>query len=130
MNINNNCRLSCIGGSAVISTVIGIVGAVLRYTGIIEVTSVFLRVLFGISVALLGILLLVSSVTDKMPCCRSLGALLAGILGTALTSVILLGIEFAAASAVGTIITGLLLFFFSLTLLSSACLIKCSGNCD
>ncbi len=131
-NCNCGCRLGCAGLALIASAIIGVVAAFLSFAALITVTPAFLWVLFGIAVGTLGITLLGSSAcpSDGRYCCRYLRQLIAGILGTVLTSVILLGITFAATSIVGAIITGLLLFFFSLTITSAACLVKCRYDCD
>ena len=61
--------------------------------------------------------------------CPALGGILWGTLGTILTSVLLLGISFAATSAIGAIIFGLLMGFFALMVVSVACLAKCGARC-
>ena len=129
---NCECQFNCTCKAVISGIIIGIIAAVLRYTALITVTSAFLWVLFGIVIGFLGITLLTSAscCAANEGCCKNLGTFLAGILGTVLTSVILLGITFAATSIIGTIITGLLLFFFTLTLVSATCLIKCRYSCD
>ncbi|MBR5235894.1 MAG: hypothetical protein IKW06_00750 [Clostridia bacterium] len=129
---NCNCQIGCTGKAVIASVIIGILAAFFRFTALVTITPAFLWVLFGIAIGFLGITLLSSSTCnpDKKGCCTNLGTLLAGILGTVLTSVILLGITFAATSVTGAIITGLLLFFFSLLITSSTCLIRCRYNCD
>ncbi len=128
---NCNCQINCTGKAVIASAVIGILAAIFRFTALVTITPVFFGVLFGIAIGYLGIALLTSSFnSDRKGCCTNLGTFLAGILGTVLTSVILLGITFAATSAVGAIITGFLLFFFSLLIISSGCLIRCRYNCD
>lgn len=128
--MNNNCSLSCIGGSAVISAIIGVISAVLRYNAVITITPSFLWVFFGIAVGFLAITLLTSSLAKCEQCCRGLNSVLLGIAGTIFCSVVLLGIEFAAISAFGTLLTALITFSFSFMLLSIMCLIRCRYNCD
>mgnify|MGYP003307790479 CR=1 FL=1 len=127
-NRGSQCSLLAIGASAIV----GIITTLLTITAVITVTPAFLWVLFGIAVVYLGILLLTSSLccAERKPCCDRLTLVLVGILGTILTSVILLGITFAATSIIGAIITGLLLFFFSLAIGGTGCLVKCKYNCD
>ena len=125
-----NCTLLAIGASIIL----GIVAAVLRFMAIITVTPAFLWVVFGISVVYLAILLLVtglSRVIRGRGClCTILPVLISGILGAILTDVILLAITFAATSGIGTIIVGLLVFFFSLVITTTSCLVKCLADCD
>ncbi len=128
---NCGCQTSCTVRALIASVIIGVLAAFFRFAALITVTPAFLWVLFGIAVGLLGIILLASSNdAEKTSCCRSLTQFLAGILGTILTAVILLGITFAATSVIGAIITGLLLFFFSLLITSATCLVTCRLNCN
>ena len=57
-------------------------------------------------------------------------AVLIGILGTALFSVVLLGITFAATSVIGAIISGLLVGFFALIISGTVCLVKKTVICN
>ncbi len=126
-------RISCTCLAVVASVIIGIVTAFLTITATITVPPVFLWVLFGIAVAALALAFFVflRGRANRSYCiCSSITALLIGILGTILTSVILLAITFAATSIIGAIITGALLFFFSLIITVFACIIKCATNCD
>lgn len=125
------CRQNCNRNECLIiaiasSVVIGIVAAVLRITGIITVTPAFLWVVFGIAVVYLAIAYITSSLRrfDTPYSARSIVAtLIAGVLGTILFSVILLGITFAATSTVGAVLTGLLLASFSLIITTTACIV-------
>ncbi len=114
------------------SLIIGIITAFLTITATITVTPVFLWVVFGIAIVYLSITLIISPFIrkdDRCSCFNSiLTTLLLAILGCALFAVILLAITFAATSVLGAIITGALLFFFSLVLTSSASLIKCIAS--
>ena len=121
------CRCSLLSIAA--SIIIGVITAFLQITAVITVTPAFLWVVLGISVVYLAVLLASSSKTCGARCCGILSTLLTGILGAALVSVVLLGITFAATSIIGAIITGALLAFLSLTLTSSACLVKCLADC-
>ncbi len=129
---NCSCRTDCTGLALFASIIIGMLAGIFRFTALITITPAFLWVLLGIAVGFLGITLLTSATccADRENCCRNISQFLAGILGTILTSVILLGIAFAATSVAGAIITGLLLFFFSFTLINATCLIKCRYTCD
>ena len=132
-NFNCGCKSSCTGLSIVASIIIGIITAFLRFTAVITTTPAFLWVLFGIAVVYLAIALILPNLRkrpDEYACtCTPLSTLLVGILGTILTSVILLAIEFVATSIIGAIITGALLLFFSLIITSTVCLVKCSTGC-
>ena len=133
-NCSCGCRINCTILAVIASVIIGVIATVLRITAVITVTPAFLWVLFGIAVVYLIATLVVSpylkAVTPGRCLCTVLPLQLLGILGTILTSVILLGITFVATSIPGAIITGLLLLFFTLIVTSTACLIKCIANCD
>ncbi len=127
-------RCSCTIAGFIASIIIGIIAAVLRFTAVISVTPAFLWVVFGIAIVYLG-LTLVGLPHTRTECssrkciCAALSALIAGILGTVLLSVVLLTIEFAATSVLGAILVGALLFSFSLTVTSTACLVKGYAGC-
>jgi len=127
------CRRDCTFLAVIASIIIGVVTAFLRFAAVITVTPAFLWVLFGIAIVYLALtpiaLALIRGYGTKCCVCRVLPTLLTGILGTILTSVILLGITFVATSIVGAIITGLLLLFFTLTVVSVACLATCAARC-
>ncbi len=129
-----DCKCGCVTISAIASFIIGIITAALTFTATITITPAFLWVALGIAVFYLAAVLLSSalirSVGSKGCVCSSVPALLTGILGTALSSVILLGVGFAATSVLGAIIAGVLLFFLSLTLATTACLVKCISGCS
>ena len=125
-----NCKVNCSGLAIVSSIIIGVIAAILQITAAITVTPAFLWVVLGIAVVYLAVLLVSASKNCGAKCCGILSTLLTGILGAALVSVVLLGITFAATSFIGAIITGALLAFLSLTLTSSACLVKCITDCD
>lgn len=127
-------RNDCLGLALVASLLVGVVTAFLTFAAVITVTPAFLWVVFGIAVGFLGLTLASAAlVQGTVPCrgfCRVLSALLVGALGAVLAALVLLAITFAATSLIGAIITGILLFFFSLVLTSAACLVKCLVNCN
>ncbi len=130
----NCCRISCLTLSLAASIILGIVAALLRINAIITVTPAFLWTTFGIAVVLLALTFVTSLRTARMEArqclCSRLSYLLAGLLGTILTSVILLAISFAATSTIGAIFTGLLIFFFSLMICAIACITRCVACSD
>lgn len=115
------------------SLVLGVIAAFLRITAAITLTPAFLWVLLGIAVVYLAVAIIAAALF-RHDCCDSLcsiiTALLAGVLGTVLLSLVLLGIPFAATSLLGAVLTGALLFFFFLTVTSAACLVRCFFNCN
>lgn len=120
-----NCTLLAV----VVSTAVGIIAAVLLFTAVIAVTPAFYWVVLGIAVGFLAIALATSLTACECSGghCRgsALGAFIVGALGAILTSLILLGVNFAATSVIGAIVFGVLLFFLSLLATSTACVIKC-----
>ena len=130
-----NCenRRDCTGIAFVVSLIIGVIAAFLQITAVITLTPIFSIVAFGVAAIYLAVTLIASALTQRASacnnCCIPLFAVLVGILGTILTSVILLAITFAATSVIGAIIVGALFFFFSLMIISVACLIRCFLNC-
>lgn len=127
------CRPSCVIIAGVASLIIGIITAFLRITAVITLTPAFLWVLLGIAVVYLAVTLISAAGFGERCCndlCSIVTALLAGILGTILLSIVLLAIEFAATSIIGAVLAGALLFFFFLTVTSTACLVRCLFNCN
>ena len=125
-------RQNCVGLAVIVSAILGVIAAFLRITAVITETAAFLWVALGIAIVYLAILLATSACRPKIPTCRcgntALTAVLAGILGTALVSVILLAVSFAATSIIGAILVGLLILFLSLTVSATACLVSnCCG---
>ncbi len=131
-----NCENRCgfVSLAVVGSLIIGIITAFLRITAVVIETPAFLWAVLGLAVVYLFGLLLSSPFISRSGSCRCLCAILSavliGILGTALISVIFLAVTFAATSVIGAIFLGLLLFFVSLTLSGTAVLVKCVINCD
>lgn len=127
-NTTCGCGYNCTFFAVLGSLIIGIVAAILRIMGIVTETSAFLWVTFGIAIVVLILTLITanSGTTVTRRCAGSkITALLVGILGTVLTSVILLAVNFSAASVIGAVIIGALLTFFTLIITSIACIIKC-----
>ncbi len=128
-----NCQRSCTGLAVIAAVLLGVIATILRITAVITVTPAFLWVVFGIAVVYLAAALLTAAKvrgTQIGNClCKTVSVLLTGILGTILLSIVLLAIEFAATSIVGAIITGFLVLFFTLTITSAACLVKCVARC-
>ncbi len=129
-----NCctRWSCTALAVVASVAVGVIAAFLRFSAVITVTPAFLWVTLGVAIGYLGVTLLATAIARKEAtpcCCAALSTQLLGILGTVLFSVILLAVTFAATSLIGAVFVGVLLFFFSLTVTSTACVVKCLADC-
>lgn len=131
LNCNCNCRCNCTAVAVVASIILGIVAAFLQITGVITVTGAFLWVVLGIAIVYLGVLVLsVTANRAERPClCDSLSTLLVGILGTVLFSIILLAVGIVATSVVSAILVGLLVAFFFLTVLATACYVRYLAGC-
>ncbi len=132
-NFGCGCRVNCAGLAIVASVIIGIITAFLQFSAIITVTPAFLWVLFGIAVVYLAVLLVSERLQGNGTCqcrCGVLPVLLAGILVTVLTAVILLAIPPTPASVLSALIVGVLLGAFSLTVTTTACLVKCAAGCE
>lgn len=127
------CNCTCTIASIIASVIVGVVAAFLQITGVITVTDVFLWVVLGIAVVYLAVLVATAGLAqnrDGCECkCASLSALLYGILGSALFSIILLAVGIVATSVVSAILVALLLLSFSLVITSSACLVRCLADC-
>ncbi len=131
--LNCNFKCSCTVAAIIASILIGVVTAFLEVTAVITIAPVFLWVTFGIAVVYLGALVISSilrrSNENKCCLCPAAGTLLTGILGTVLLSTVLLAVGIIATSIFNAVLVGLLLFFFSLTITASACLVKCLLAC-
>ena len=126
--LNCDCKRNCVLWAVIASAIVGIITAFLQITGVITVTAAFLWVILGVAVVYLGVVLLAAALSDTSCPNAIINALLAGILGTVLFSVILLAVGVVATSPVSAILSGLALLFLSLTLTSTACYVKCLNN--
>lgn len=125
---NCNFRCSCVIAAIIASAILGVVAAFLQITGAITVTPAFLWVVLGVAIGYLGILLATAGRRDS-GCCGALGTVLAGTLGAALFSVVLLAVGITATSVVSAILVGLLVLFAALTVAGSACYVRCITGC-
>lgn len=129
-----NCKCSCALLSGVVSLILGVIAAFLQITGTVAISTMILMGAAIVALVYLGILLLVSAIEQqcqRCSCtCAAVNALLAGALGTILFAVVLLVADVAAASVIGSILTGLLAAFFALLVTSSACVIRNLFDCD
>lgn len=127
------CKRDCAVAAIVASIIVAVVGVALSFMGTITVAPAFYWVTLGIAVVYLAVLLLASFLGNcygKNCLCAGFTTLIAGILGTSLLSLVLLGTAVAAATPIGAVLNGLLLGFLALILTSVACIIKCAGGCD
>lgn len=133
LDCNYSCRCRCTLAALIVSAVIGVLTAFFQITGVITVAPVFLWVVLGIGVVYLGILVVAAALArsgEACGCrCSVLNTLLIGILGAIGFAAVLLAVGIVATSPLSAILVGLLLFFFSLTLTSSACLVRHLADC-
>lgn len=133
-NMNCNCRSNCIGIGVAASILIGVIIGLLSFMAVITVAPAFLWIVFGTAIVYLAVAFIASTSayckSIKRCICSALPALLTGIVGTIITSAILLAVEFAATSIIGAVITGLSALFFALTIASVICALKCASDCD
>lgn len=131
--MNCNCRCRCTIFAAIASAIIGVLAAFFQITGLITITPVFLWVAFGIAIVYLGVLVIASALAERAEqcacACSALSGILYGILGTILFALILLAFGVVATSVITAILVGLLLFFFSLMLTNTACLVRRLSDC-
>ena len=136
INCNCNVRCGCVLWAVIAAAVIGVLTAFFQITGVILLTTAFLWVVFGIAVVYLGVLTgagVIAARTESCVCrcrCDTIGAVLVGILGTILFSVILIAAGITATSVISAILVGLLVFSLVLMIVSTACLIRTLTNCD
>jgi len=131
---NCNCRFNCTLFAVISAAVLGVIAAFLQISGVILATPAFLWVTLGIGVVYLAGLLTTSVLrrgADPSNClCRALDALLAGVLGTILLSLVLLAVGIVATSVLSAVLVGVLVFFLWLTVASAACYVRCAADCD
>lgn len=133
LNCNCNYRCSCVIGAIIAAIIVGVLAAFFQITAAITVTTAFLWVVFGIAVVYLAVLAVSTALArhrEASVCkCSALNTLLAGILGTILFAVVLLGFGIVATSVISAILVGLLLGFFTLTIAATACYVTASADC-
>lgn len=129
-----NFKCNCTAAAVIVSAIIGVITAFFQVTAVITVTPIFAWVAFGIAVVYLGVLVVAAALArreERSNCrCTGVNALLAGILGTILFAVILLAVGIVATGVISAILVGLLLFFFTLMLTSSACYVRSLSDCE
>lgn len=130
---NCNARVDCAFLSIAAAIIVGIVAAIAQFTAIVTFATVFYIVAFGVAVLFLAILLALVPVLYRASCQNgcdfNIKLATAGILGSIVTSIILLAVGFAATSGLGAVFVGLLAAFFTLTVTSVVCAVNCAGEC-
>lgn len=125
-NCNERCSLGCTGIALILGAFLGVVAAFLQITGRLTVTDPFLWAAFGIAAVYL---LALAAGERRCGCCRTLDTVLAGILGTAGLALLLLAVGIVATSIVSAVLVGLLVLSLTVTLVGTACLIRCRNCC-
>jgi len=123
---NNSCAVL----GVTVSIILGIIAAFLRYFAVIAPAAAFYWVLLGIGVVYPAVLLFSAfrNEGNRSCICRVLPLFILGTVGTIITSLLLLGITFAATSIIGAVITGLSVGFFALIISGVLCIINCACN--
>ena len=127
------CKCSCTLVSVVVSLIVGVIAAFLQITGVFTLTPTALVAVLAVAAVYLGgvtLTTLLQCRCDRVRCCcGSWNALLVGLLGTAFLAALLLAVGITATSVVSAILVGILIGFVSLSLLVSACLVRCLTAC-
>ena len=132
MALCNCCfRCRCPIAAIILSVIAGVVAAFLHITGVFTATAVSVVVALGVAVLYLGILLLGRARDAEVSgcVCAAGNALLIGIVGSVLLSLILLAAGIVATSIFSAIGVGILVFFFVLMIAAAACLIRSDAGC-
>lgn len=132
--INHCCKPSCTLLALILSAIAGVLTAFFQITGTAVLTIPIVWAVLALAVVYLGVLPLTVARADRPESCgclcRVLTTLLSAILGTILLGSILLATGIVATSVVNAILVGLLMFFLTLTLAETACLVRCLSRCS
>lgn len=127
-------RCDCTVFAVIASVIVGVVTAFLNFSLTIAVPQFVLWIFFGVALIALVAALLTAPFVNKKETdgclCSALSALITGVLGTVLFSLILVLADIATAGLLGSVLTGLLFAFFTLTVTSVACLARSIFNCQ
>ena len=128
-----NTRVDCAFLAMATAIIVGIVAAIAQFTAIVTFTTIFYIVAFGVAALFLAVLLALVPVLYRVACqnCCAYNVKLAtlGILGSVVTSIILIAGEFAATSVLGAVFVGVLAASFALMVMSIICTINCVSVC-
>ena len=127
------CRRDCTTWAIVAAVVLGVLAVFLQVTGVITIGAAALTAALGVGLVALAVLLLATATAqrgDGYCLCRSLGAALAGAIGTIVLAVTLLAFALPATGLAFLVLTGLLVAAFTLLLASVVCLIRCLSGCS
>ena len=128
-----NCMTGCELIGLTVSTILGIAVGYLFAVGLIPVTINFIRIALVMSVIGLAILIVSLFSASKISACRefygcicqSSKLLLAGSVGTLLTTTIASILGVGIISLLTSIVVGLSAFFFILMMISIICIVSC-----
>ena len=135
MEFESNCRCvcRCTVTAVIVSAILGVIAVFLQFAGLISVPTALLSAAVIIAVVYLLVLAAAGALLRggaKRNClCSSIYALLAGIAGTILISALLL-VTGIAGGVFGSILIGLLVFFFALMIGGTICMIAKQMECD
>lgn len=128
---NCRCKTDCTLIAVIVSAIIGVVAAFLQIAGTITVTPAYLWAAAGVAVAYLAVLVLSAGRGAGKHClCPALNAVIAGVLGTVLFSLVLLAVGIVATSTLSAVLVGLQVASLALVLTGSACLVRCLSDCE
>ena len=132
---NCNWRFNCTLTAVITAVIAGVVAAFLQILGIVTLTTAFVvgALITGAAYLSIGVVAAANlrrSDTRSCCVCRTLNTALVGVLGTILTSLVLLAVGITATSVFSAVLVGLLFFFLWLTVAASACFIRCAADCD
>lgn len=134
INCDRKCRCVCTICSILSSVIFGIVAAILRFRGLIAFSPVFLWSVLAVSVVVLVVVIAALAYGNQLRECKwkcaMLNTLLAGVLGTVLLSILLLGLGCIRSVGLSAVSGGALTAFFALTVTSTACFVKCLALCQ
>lgn len=134
MSLRGKGRCVCTVNAFASAVLFGFAGAILHFEHFFALQPCFLWALLGLSAVYLAALIVAFTLgKGKISCryrCVILNTLLAAILGAVLFCVLLLGVGTSISHGLCSVLVGLLIAFFSLTLTSTACLVKCLALCE
>lgn len=134
-SLNCCCRMSCTALGLITGLIAGVVTLVLNITGTVTVLPLFAWIGFGIAVGFLVVTLLVAAFTNECgkirECiCKALSSVFFGAIGTIITALVLLSVDFGGISIIGAIVYGVFAFFFIFLFIAVTCLTKCYASCE
>ena len=128
---NCTCKCSCTATGTVISIIVGIIGAIVLAVATPVIPTALYWAALASAVLFLAVTVVTAPSSKHSRCvCPALRTLFTGIIGTIITSVILLVINIATITVPLAILIGLLIVFIGLILTGLVCITKCLTDCD